>query len=247
MFGERGDTQETESGGEGRPRRRSRARAWMRGLAMAALVLVVLVAAAVFWVLESARKGQLSERLLKLSNQVLSNSSNLRFYADHIRVNGGTVELQSLHVDAREKGKWYRVLDARSGRFSSDLEALIFKRPQVFDLSLSGPVLHIVTADDSAIVLPSFASRGKGGGGGMQDGLVLTLDNLQVRSHARGDSTQWWEDGALVARVRPEGRGYVIGLDHAKGRCPPVGIVLRSASGKATAVADTVRLQSLVA
>src|SRR5262249_47398062 len=246
MFGKRKQT-ETGADAAATAPRRSRLVTWIRRLAIAGLVVVALVSGFLFWLMESAGRGDLSDRLLRLSNRILTGSSNLRVYAEAIRVRGGTVDLQTLQVDVKEGGLWYRVLDAKRAHFSADVQALLWRRPQVFDLRLSSPVIHIVTAADGKIVLPQFQSRGKGGGGGLEDGLVVTLDDAYVRAHARGDSVQWWEDGALVARLRPEGRGYVIGLDHLKGRCPPLGLVLRSASGSATAAADTVRLATLVA
>src|SRR5262249_62226565 len=53
--------------------------------------------------------------------------------------------------------------------------------------------------------------------------------------------------GAPGAGLGPGGGGCVMGLDPWRGRCPPLGLVLRSASGSATAAADTVRLATLVA
>jgi hypothetical protein len=245
MFG-KGRNPAGAEGGESK--RQSGLRVWTRRLAIAALVALAVMIVLGEWVLDSARRGQLTERLLRLSNRILTGSSNLRVYAERLRVHGGTVEFQSLQVDAREGGIWYRVLDAKSGRFSANLESFVLRRPQVFDIRLSSPVIHYVTAADGQAVLPQFQSKGeKGGSGGAQDGFSLTLDDAQFRAHAHGDSTQWWEHGALVARLRPEGSGYEITLDHAQGRCPPLGLVLQSASGRATAAADTIRLTSLTA
>jgi hypothetical protein len=228
-------------------RRRPGWRAWLRGVAIALLVLVVLVIAGFQWLLHSAGTGALTQRLLRLSNHLLTSSSNIRVHADRLRVSPAEVDFQNLQVDAREGGRWYRVLDAKRGRFSASLEDVVFQRPQMFDVRLTSPIFHYVTAADGHAVLPQFGSGKKGGGGGIENGLIVTLDDARVRSHARGDSTEWWEHGALVARVIPEGNGYGIWLDHAKGRCPPVGLVLQSGAGRATAAGDTIRLNSLTA
>jgi hypothetical protein len=228
-------------------KRRSGFRVWLRRFGIVVLVLVAVVIVAIEWLLHSAGRGELTQKLLHLGNQLLTSSSNLRVYASRLRVNAGTLDFQSLQVDAREGGRWYRVLDARSGSFRANLEDVVFHRPQVFDVRLSSPVFHYVTAADGHAVLPQFQSTGKGGKAGIENGLIVTLDEARVRAHAHGDSTEWWEHGALVARVVPEGNGYGITLEHAKGRCPPLGLVLQSGAGRATAVADTIRLTSLTA
>jgi translocation-and-assembly-module (TAM) inner membrane subunit TamB-like protein len=244
MFGKRRHAT-SEEGGE--TKRRGGLRVWLGRLGLAGLVLVVLAIGGLAWLMHSASRGELTERLLHFGNQLLTSSSNLRVYVSRLRVSGGTIEFQSLQVDAREGGRWYRVLDAKSGHFRANLQDVALRRPQVFDVRLSSPVFHYVTAADGKAVLPQFQPTGKGGQGGVDNGFVLTLDDASLRAHARGDSSEWWEHGNLVARLRPEGRGYVIGLEHAKGRCPPLGLVLRSGSGRATAAADTIRLASLTA
>lgn len=243
MFGKRRDP----ASGEASETKGPAVRVWLRTLGIVVLVLIAVAIAAFEWLLHSAGRGELTQRLLHLGNQLLTSSSNLRIYASRLRVSGGTLDFQSLQVDAKEGGRWYRVLDARSGRFSANLEDFVLKRPQVFEVRLSSPVFHYVTAADGHAVLPQFQSKGKGGKGGLENALILTLDDARVRAHARGDSTEWWEHGTLVARLVPEGSGYGIALAQAKGRCPPLGLVLQSGSGQATAAADTIRLTSLTA
>lgn len=116
MFGKRHDPGLGESGEGHRP---SGVRVWLGRLGIALLVVVVLAIAAVAWLLHSASRGELTERLLRFGNQLLTSSSNLRVYVGRLRVSGGTVTFQSLQVDAREGGRWYRVLDAKSGDVSA--------------------------------------------------------------------------------------------------------------------------------
>src|SRR5262245_62627071 len=209
MFGKRRD-RETE--GEA-PKPRSRLRAWAKGFAIAGLVLVALAIAAGEWLVRSAREGRLTERLMLLGNRVLTQSSNLRFYAQRVQVRGGTFVFENLQVDAKEDGQWYRVLDAKRAIFSANLKSLALQRPQTFAIRVQSPVVHVVTAQNGHIVLPTFQSRAKTKGQGLKDGFHITLDETELRAHARGDSVLWWEHGTLDLGLRPNQGGFEIALD----------------------------------
>ena len=226
--------------------RSGRARVWIRRAAIAALAALVLASGAAFWLLERASQGKLTVRLLRIGNYELSRSSNLRVYASRMRVRGGTIDLDTLQVDALEGGRWYRLLDAVHARARGDVRALMTGRPQIFDLHLTSPVFHVVTAQNGRTVTPQFRSSGKKGGR-LKDGFHVALDRALIRAHARGDSVEWWEDGTLDARFRPEGKGYDITLSRASGRMPTLGLEVATAAGHAWWATDSLRLTDFVA
>jgi len=145
-----------------RERRHRRLWFWIPAAMVTLLVLGVIAAVTALTLLFKSGDPELSSQIITLLNQAVGTDST-RFVTDGVRgtlTKGAIVKNPRLLV--RTPGGEFTWARARSLRVDYDLAALVLGRPQIFRIELDDPRVDLVHDKNGELVLPRFASHGKG-------------------------------------------------------------------------------------